>query len=162
MKLSLITSNKQLGKLPTSGACQNTGVRSPWKFWRQISSHRRLLHYYYFFRLYSAAVSNLFYRYWLWFIGDARLVLAVAPVGVPNWVGYVTQEHWPKLRHTRKDVKKKSRIVAILPRAVLARKCNKWARPARWFADSARRSTINRSLHRMHNAYEFNYMYLGT
>lgn len=38
------------------------------------------------------------------------MVLAVAPVGVPNWVVYVTQENWPKSRHMRKDdVKKKAR-----------------------------------------------------
>lgn len=47
--------------------------------------------------------------------------LAVAPVGVPNWVVYVTQENWPKSRHMRKDdVKKKSAWSAILPRAELA------------------------------------------
>lgn len=60
----------------------------------------------FFFTLFRA--YNLFYRHWRWFIGDARMDLAVAPVGVPNWVVDVTQENWPKSRHTRKDAVKKS------------------------------------------------------
>lgn len=102
----LIESNKLLGQLPTVDLAkilefvnlENFGGKS---YGADVSF------IIIFFCVFISWRTNLFYRYWRWFIGDARLDLAVAPVGVPNWVGYVTQELWPKSRHTRKDEEKK-------------------------------------------------------
>lgn len=109
IKLSLMKSNKLLGQLPTPR------LPNLWSAFTPNILAANLIADAYSIIIFSGfirGVSNLFYRYWRWFIGDA-LVLAVAPVGVPNWV--TTSHRNTGQNHcTRGKMWKKSHALAIL------------------------------------------------